>query len=130
MVRMEGSDRRVTTRFLAYGVTGLGVTLMVVVFAGGAGQQRGRHLEESEEAAEAASVGERILESVFGPETMRRMADNARRDLERRCRQLLEAERSRYLTVLDGVSARPDAAGRLRDVARAADDVRHGAGAI
>jgi hypothetical protein len=133
MVRMEGSDKRVTARFLAYGVTGLGVTLMVVVFAGGAGQHRGRHVEQSEEAAEAASVatvGERILESVFGSETMRRMAENARRDLERRCRQLLEAEKSRYLTVLDGVSARPDAAGRLRDVARAADDVRHGAGAL
>jgi GTPase SAR1 family protein len=129
MVRMEGSDKRVTARFLAYGVTGLGVTLMVVVFAGGAGLRGGRHLEESEDAAEASSVGERILESVFGSETMRRMAENARRDLERRCGQLLEAERSRYLTVLDGVSARPDAAGRLRDVARAADDVRHGAGA-
>jgi hypothetical protein len=42
----------------------------------------------------------------------------------------LEAEKSRYLTVLDGVSARPDAAGRLRDVARAADDVRHGAAGL
>jgi Dynamin family len=127
LVRMEGSDKRVTARFLAYGVTGLGVTLMVVVFAGGAAQGR-RRLEESAEASEAAAIGERILESVFGPETMRRMADNARLDLERRCRQLFEAEKSRYLTVLDGVSARPDAAGRLRDVARTADDVRHGAG--
>jgi hypothetical protein len=58
------------------------------------------------------------------------MADSARLDLERRCTQLLEAEKSRYLTALDGVSARPDAAGRLRDVARAADDVRHGAGVV
>ncbi len=130
MVRMEGSDKRVTARFLAYGVTGLGVTLMVVVFAGGAAQGGRAPYDESGEAAEAATIGERILESVFGPETMRRMADNARHELEIRCRQLFEAEKSRYLTVLDGVSARPDAAVRLRDVARAADDVRHGAGAI
>lgn len=130
MVRMEGSDRRVTARFLAYGVTGLGVTLMVVVFAGGAGQSQVGRIEDSEDAADAAAIGERILESVFGTETMRRMAENARLDLERRCRQLFEAEKSRYLTVLDGVSARPDAASRLRDVARAADDVRHGAGEL
>ncbi|HYJ70301.1 MAG TPA: dynamin family protein [Nocardioidaceae bacterium] len=130
MVRMEGSDKRVTARFLAYGVTGLGVTLMVVVFAGGASTNGGSHLEEAEDAAEAASIGERILESVFGADTMRRMADSARTDLERRCRELFEAEKSRYLTVLEGASARPDAASRLRDVARAADDVRHGAGVI
>jgi hypothetical protein len=130
MVRMEGADKRVTARFLAYGVTGLGVTLMVVVFAGGAAWNARAPHDESGEAAEAAAIGERILESVFGPETMRRMADNARHELEIRCRQLFEAEKSRYLTVLDGVSARPDSAVRLRDVARAADDVRHGAGAI
>jgi GTPase SAR1 family protein len=130
MVRMEGADKRVTARFLAYGVTGLGVTLMVVVFAGGAAWNAPAPHDESGEAAEAAAIGERILESVFGPETMRRMADNARHELEIRCRQLFEAEKSRYLTVLDGVSARPDSAVRLRDVARAADDVRHGAGAI
>jgi hypothetical protein len=130
MVRMEGSDKRVTARFLAYGVTGLGVTLMVVVFAGGARTDGGSRAGEAEDAGEAASIGERILESVFGAETMRRMADNARTDLERRCLQLFEAEKSRYLTVLDEVSARPDAASRLRDVARAADDVRHEAGVI
>jgi len=130
MVRMEGADKRVTPQFLAYGVTGLGVTLMVVVFAGGAASTSRPRDDESDEAAEAAMIGERILESVFGPETMRRMADNARHELERRCRQLFEGEKSRYLTVLDGVSARPDSAVRLRDVARAADDVRHGSGAL
>jgi hypothetical protein len=130
MVRMEGSDKRVTARFLAYGVTGLGVTLMVVVFAGGATQGAHRRYDEAEDAAEAVAVGERILESVFGAETMRRMAEAARRDLDGRCRLLFDAEQSRYLAVLDGVSARPDAASRLRDVARAADDVRHGAGVI
>jgi hypothetical protein len=127
MVRMEGSDNRVTARFLAYGVTGLGVTLMVVVFAGGAARGAHARHDESEEAADAVAIGERILESVFGAGTMRRLADNSRAELERRCRELFEAEKSRYLTVLDGVSARPDSAVRLRDVARAADDVRYGA---
>src|SRR5262245_13304220 len=80
MVRMEGSDKRATARFLAYGVTGLGVTLMVVVFAGGAARGTHARHDESEEAAEAVAIGERILESVFGSETMRRMADSARRE--------------------------------------------------
>jgi dynamin family protein len=125
MVRLEGSDKRVTAKFLAYGVTGLGVTLMVVVFAGGAARGTHARHDESEEAADAVAIGERILESVFGAETMRQMADKSRAELERRCRDLFEAEKSRYLTVLDGVSARPDSAVRLRDVARAADDVRY-----
>ena len=33
MVRTEGGDKRTTARFLAYGVNGLSVALMVVVFA-------------------------------------------------------------------------------------------------
>ena len=33
LVRTEGSDRRATARFLAYGVNGLGVALMIVIFA-------------------------------------------------------------------------------------------------
>ena len=33
MVRTEGADKRGTARFLAYGVNGLVVALMVVVFA-------------------------------------------------------------------------------------------------
>ena len=37
MVRAEGADKRSTARFLAYGVNGLAVALMVVVFASTAG---------------------------------------------------------------------------------------------
>lgn len=33
MVRSEGQDKRTTAKFLSYGVNGLGVALMVVVFA-------------------------------------------------------------------------------------------------
>ena len=33
MVRTEGASKRGTARFLAYGVNGLGVALMIVVFA-------------------------------------------------------------------------------------------------
>ena len=37
MVRAEGADKRSTARFLAFGVNGLRVALMVVVFAHTAG---------------------------------------------------------------------------------------------
>ena len=37
LVRKEGADKRTTARFLAYGVNGLAVALMVVVFASTAG---------------------------------------------------------------------------------------------
>ena len=42
MVRTEGADKRSTARFLAFGVNGLSVALMVVVFAHTAGRHRRR----------------------------------------------------------------------------------------
>ncbi len=123
MVRTEGADKRSTARFLAFGVNGLGVALMVVVFASTAGLTGG----EVGIAGGTAVIGQKILEAVFGDQAVRRLAANARKDLNRRVGGLLDAERQRYLDVLDALDVDPEVAENLRHAARRIDDVRFAA---
>ena len=76
MVRTEGADKRGTARFLAYGVNGLGVALMIVVFVHTGGALVGA---EAGVAGGAAVVGQKLLEAVFGDQAVRTLAEQARR---------------------------------------------------
>ena len=108
MVRTEGADRRTTARFLAFGVNGLSVALMVVVFAHTAGVTGA----EAGIAGGSAVLGQKLLEAVFGDQAVRRLAEHARTDLEERVETLYAAESARYFAVLDGLgldAARTDA---------------------
>ena len=80
MVRSEGADKRTTARFLAFGVNGLSVALMVVVFAHTAGVTGA----EAGIAGGSAVLGQKLLEAVFGDQAVRRLAEHAREDLEER----------------------------------------------
>ncbi|HJR40381.1 MAG TPA: ABC transporter [Nocardioidaceae bacterium] len=120
MVRTEGADKRSTARFLAFGVNGLSVALMVVVFAHTAGVTGA----EAGIAGGSAVVGQKLLEAVFGDQAVRRLAENARRDLRVRVEGLLDSERARFLDVLEGLEIQPDIADHLRAVARRVDDLR------
>ena len=101
LVRDEGSDRRATARFLAYGVNGLGVALMMVVFSHSAGLTGA----EVVVAGGTALVGQRILEAVFGDQTVRRLVETARKDLDQRIeRELWQPELQRYLDLLDVIA--------------------------
>jgi hypothetical protein len=119
LVRIEGSDRRATARFLAFGVNGLGVALMIVVFA----QTGGVTGAEVGVAGGTALVGQRILEAVFGDQAVRRLVRDASRELHRRVEtQLWAPERQRYLDILEAKSVQPGAAERLLALSREADD--------
>ena len=120
LVRTEGSDRRATARVLSYGVNGLGVALMIVVFAHTAGLTGA----EVGVAGGTAVVGQKILEAVFGDQAVRRLAEQAREDLRKRVDALFDEERARYLAVLDRAPVDPGAAERLRDAARDVEDAR------
>jgi energy-coupling factor transporter ATP-binding protein EcfA2 len=120
MVRTEGADKRSTARFLAFGVNGLGVALMIVVFAHTAGITGA----EAGIAGGSAVVGQKLLEAVFGDQAVRRLAENARKDLNRRVEELLDSERRRYLDVLDELGVEAGAAEHIRSVARRIDDLR------
>lgn len=109
LVREEGAEKRASSRFLAYGVNALAVTLMVEVLAPGAG---------------ATVLGQRILEAVFGEPAVRRLAADARGDLNERLLLLLDSEQHRYVDVLDALGISASTEEELRASARNVDDVR------
>ena len=125
MVRTEGASKRGTARALAYGVNGLGVALMIVVFAHTGGMLVGA---EAGVAGGTALLGQKLLEAVFGDQAVRTLAERARRDLQRRTDELFDIERRRYTDVLDSLAIDPEVPARLRDAARRVDDVRFAAG--
>jgi len=120
LVRSEGADKRSTARFLAFGVNGLSVALMVVVFAHTAGVTGA----EAGIAGGSAIVGQKLLEAVFGDQAVRRLAEAAQQDLRVRVTELMDSERQRYLDVLDALSIDPDAVEGLKEASRRVDDVR------
>jgi predicted GTPase len=123
MVRSEGADKRSTARFLAFGVNGLSVALMVVVFANTAGLTGA----EVGIAGGSAVVGQKLLEAVFGDQAVRSLAERARKSLEVRVRTLFADEEVRYLDALDNLRIVPEAAEKLRQAARRVDDARYAA---
>ena len=120
LVRTEGAEKRSTARFLAFGVNGLSVALMVVVFAHTAGVTGA----EAGIAGGSAIVGQKLLEAVFGDQAVRRLADAAQRDLRVRVTELMDSERQRYLDVLEGLSIDAGDVERLKEASRRVDDVR------
>ncbi|WP_299052031.1 dynamin family protein [uncultured Nocardioides sp.] len=119
MVKAEGSDKRSTARYLAFGADGLTVALMVVVFS----QSQGA-LVSSGDAADSALLGERLLAAVFGEQAVRSLSSRARSDLDRRVASLMTAEGARHLDLLDGLELDPALPERVREAARRVDDVR------
>ena len=113
MVRTEGADKRSTARFLAFGVNGLSVALMVVVFAHTAGVTGA----EAGIAGGSAVLGQKLLEAVFGDQAVRSLAERARRDLEVAVAELLDTRAA----PLHRPARRPrDLAGDRRHAARPA----------
>ncbi len=120
LVRSEGADKRKTARFLSFGLNGLSVALMVVVFASTGGLTGA----EVGIAGGSAVIGQKLLEAVFGDDAVRRLAAAARRDLHVRTEALLDQERRRFLDLLDEQEPPHGAPEQLRTLARAVDDLR------
>ena len=121
MVRTEGADKRGTARFLAYGVNGLSVALMVVVFSHTAGLTGA----EVGIAGGSAVLGQKLLEAGFGDQAVRSLAERASASLTLRVRELVDAERARYLDLLDSLALDGQTPEQLRAAARRVDDVRY-----
>ncbi|MET1036420.1 MAG: dynamin family protein [Arthrobacter sp.] len=119
LIRTEGEGKRFTARMVSFGVNGVAVALMVVVFASTAGLTG----LEVGIAGGSAIVGQKVLEAIFGEDAVRRLAQRARELLDERCRDLLAEDSRRYLDRLGGPVARahPDLLRRhARDLARLA----------
>ena len=123
MVRAEGATNRASAKVASYGVNGLSVALMMVVFEGTStvsGAEVGA-------ARGSAGVGQKLLEAVFGDQAVRTMAQRAREALESSVRGLFAAEQARYTSVVDALAIDVDAPERLRQAARRVDDARFAA---
>jgi hypothetical protein len=101
LVRTEGGDRRSAARMLSFGVNGLGVMLMLLVFSHTAGLSGA----EVGIAGGTAVLAQRLLEAVFGDQAVRTLAAEARAELLDRVEELLDADRSRFEAVLDDIGA-------------------------
>ena len=113
--------KRSKARFLALGVNGIGMALMVVVFA----QTGGITGAEVGVAGGTAVLAQRVLEAVFGDQAIRRLAQTAKDELDARVQALMSTELLRYHQVLDELAVESDQAERLRQAAAA---VQAGAG--
>ena len=121
MVRTQGADKRSTARFLAFGVNGLSVALMVVVFSATYGLSGA----EVGIAGGSAVLGQKLLEAVFGDQAVRTLAERARRSLEKRVADLLATERARYTDLLDTLGLDTEAPEALRRASRRVEDARY-----
>ena len=127
LVRAEGADRRTRARLLSLGVNAVGVALMVVVFASTAFVPTG--LEVGAGAATAV-VGQKLLETIFGDEAVRRMAAVARQRLTDRLDALVAERSSLFLDRLDALGEEVSAAQLHADaeaLAQLARDIREDA---
>lgn len=97
MIRSEGAGKRKTARIAAFGVNGVAVALMVVVFASTAGVTG----LEVGIAGGSAVVGQKLLEAIFGEDAVRRMATRARTMLETRAQELIDENLAVYRNEID-----------------------------
>jgi hypothetical protein len=120
LIRAEGQGKRTTARFLSMGVNGLGVALMVVVFA----HTGGLTGLEVGVAGGTAVVGQRVLEAVFGDQAVRELTETARAQLRTHVRSLLEVERARFDERIALLSIDASAGADLRSALRDLEAVR------
>jgi hypothetical protein len=105
---------------LSFGVNGLGVALMVVVFASTGGLTGA----EVGIAGGTAVVGQKLLEAVFGDQAVRRLSEAARKDLRKRAEELLRTEAARFTDRIDVLAIDPGASDALREAHRNVEHAR------
>jgi hypothetical protein len=120
LVREQAQGKRATARYLAFGVNGLGLMLMILVFAHTAGLAGG----EIVVAGGASALSQKILEAILGDQAVRSLTATARADLHTRVARLLEGERARYLQRLDGVPVGDVTGEALRAAVQDVEDAR------
>ena len=120
LVRSQGEGKRRTARYLAFGVNGLGLMVMIVVFAHTGGLVAG----EIAVAGGASALSQKILEAVMGDQAVRSLAESARADLHRRVAELLADERRRFTDRLAGLAVDEAAGAALRAAVQDVEEVR------
>jgi energy-coupling factor transporter ATP-binding protein EcfA2 len=110
LVSEVGASKRSKARYLALGVNGVGVALMIVVFT----QTGGLTGAEVGVAGGTAVLAQRLLEAVFGDDTVRRLTRLAKEQLDARIEAVLAVELARYDRALGASGVDPSAAAAIR----------------
>ncbi|SOC52609.1 dynamin family protein [Ornithinimicrobium cerasi] len=121
LVREEAGSRRATARYLAFGVNGLGVLLMIVVFHATVFIPTGAEVAVG---AGSAVLAQRLLEAVFGDQAVRKMAVKARDALMERTQQVYDDERARFDRALEEVPVDASAIAELQAAASTVEGAR------
>ncbi|MGI9616878.1 MAG: dynamin family protein [Acidimicrobiales bacterium] len=111
LVRDRGAGKRTTARVLALGVNGVGVALMIVLFAQTGGVTGG----EVAIGAGTAGLSQALLTAIFGEQAVRELASEARQLLLDRVAALLDADANRFRLRLWSVVSPPETTGNLRE---------------
>ena len=111
LVRDRGAGKRTTARILALGVNGVGVALMIVLFAQTGGVTGG----EVAIGAGTAGLSQALLTAIFGEQAVRELASEARQLLLDRVAALLDADANRFRLRLWSVVNPPETTDDLRE---------------
>jgi len=117
LVRAEAGNRRTTARLLSFGVNGVGVVLMLLVFSQTGGLTGG----EVGIAGGSAVLAQRILEAIFGDQAVRELAAKARSGLMAKTQELYAGEQARLHAVASAIQVRPGQAERIRAASAAVE---------
>ncbi|WP_235866126.1 dynamin family protein [Serinibacter arcticus] len=121
VVREQGEDRRGLARALSFGVNGLGVAVMVLVFAGTGGLTGA----EVGIAGGTAVLAQKVLEAAFGDDAVRRLTVLASERLEERLGSVLDADAAIALTRVAALGIAADDGPALRAAAAAVTTAAH-----
>ncbi len=99
LIEDEGAGKRTMARVTALGVNGVAVTLMIVSFASTGGLLG----IEVGIAGGTAVVAQKLLESIFGEDAVRRLARRSQQNLAQRVSDLLVHDARRFTVLLDEV---------------------------
>lgn len=113
IVEEQGADKRGLARGLSFGVNGLGVALMLLVF----GSTGGLTGIEIGVAGGTAVLAQKVLEAGFGDDAVRQLASEASERLTQRLGSLLEADASIALTAVTALAVSTSAGDELRHAA-------------
>ncbi|MBM7477930.1 dynamin family protein [Oerskovia jenensis] len=120
LVSEQAAARRGTARALSFGLNGLGVALMILVFASTGGITGA----EIGIAGGTAVLAQKLLEAVFGDDAVRRLTRTAQDRLADRVGAVLGSEAQRYTVQLDALGTGSATGDPLR---AAAHEVRRAA---
>lgn len=113
LVSDEGRTKRRTARVAALGVNGVGAALILVIFASTGGLTGA----EVGVAGGTSVLAQRLLESVFGDDAVRKLAERAKASLDARIEGLMASELTRFTKALEALDVDDAAAQRIRSAA-------------